>query len=280
MINETLLNATQAIAMKSGGMDWITLFGGIIGGLSTILTILIICWIEQDVVIAKLSNAFIVPLNFSRLYKKIKPHGFGLVLISQEITDRVSTKFETILEQATEKGITDILLILNTYGGWEFAMSRICSAIRHYKGRVHCYIPRYAMSAGTMIALSCHTLHIGEKSSLGGVDPQLGILFWVHSSRAWQEIIRKKGVKANDESIAMALYAKQYTKLMRETLDTLPMLHGKNSFKQYITNGDIPHSQQISVDTLKKYGIKTDGIDYPEIYKMVQKNPHCIKAKL
>ena len=36
------------------------------------------------------------------------------------------------------------------------------------------FIPQISMSAGTMIAMSCREIIMGEQSSLGPIDPQMG----------------------------------------------------------------------------------------------------------
>lgn len=209
-----------------------------------------------------------------------KTTNMGVLLLSHDIDFKAMNKVEKILVKAEKKGIKEIILILNTFGGYEFAMSRITKSITTFNGKIHCYVPKYSMSAGTFIALSCSSLHMGKKSSLGGVDTQIGNLFWVYSSRAWQEVVRKKGAKADDNSIIMSLYAKQYSKLMREQLDKLPMLKKFGNFKKFISDGNIPHSQQLDIDLLKKFGLKILPIEYDEINEIALSNPNCIKAVL
>lgn len=214
----------------------------------------------------------------SLMNKLKKKSGMEVILISDVIDEKIATKFENILERATEKGIENIILILHTLGGIEFYASRIISAIKEFPGKIHCYIPRYAMSAGTYIALACKGIYMGEKSSLGAVDPQIGILFWVHSSKAWETIIKKKGKKAKDESWAMYLYAKQYKKMMKDILGTMPLIKNNKKLKDFLIEGNIPHSQQLNMQVLKRKGLAVKEIVWPEVYKMVAKNPKGIRT--
>lgn len=66
-------------------------------------------------------------------------------------------------------------LILHTPGGGIGATEAI---VRYLKGlfgnNIRAIIPQLAMSAGTMIALSCKEILMGRQSSLGPIDPQLG----------------------------------------------------------------------------------------------------------
>jgi len=207
-----------------------------------------------------------------------KRYKMGVILFAHDVDIKACNEMEMLLRKAEEKNIKEIILILDTFGGMEFAVSRIINAIQNYKGKIYAYVPRYSMSAGSLIALSCDKLYMSKTASLGAVDPQIGILFWVHSSKAWQEIVKKKGIKANDESIAMSLYAEQYTKLIRSYLDKIKNLNGKDDFKNFMTNGDIPHAQQLGIKDLQKWDIEVKDIMPWEIMKIIGKNPKIIKA--
>lgn len=67
----------------------------------------------------------------------------------------------------------DLILILHTPGGMAEAAETIVDYLRSKFARIDAYIPTYAMSAGTMIALSCDTIVMGRQSQLGPTDPQL-----------------------------------------------------------------------------------------------------------
>jgi ClpP class serine protease len=201
-----------------------------------------------------------------------------VILLAHDIDIKASNEIERLLCKAQEKNIKEIIFILDTFGGYEFAVSRIINSIQNYPGKIYAYVPRYSMSAGSLIALACDKIYMNKTASLGSVDPQMGILFWVHSSKAWREIINKKGSKADDQSIAMGLYAEQYTKLIRSYLDKIKGLNDKPGFKDFITNGDIPHSQQLGYKELEKWGIKVKDIMPWEINHLIEKNPKAIKA--
>ena len=64
-------------------------------------------------------------------------------------------------------------LILHTPGGDIAAAESIVDYLHSIFGDdIRAIIPQMAMSAGTMIALSCPTIMMGKESSLGPVDPQ------------------------------------------------------------------------------------------------------------
>ena len=82
---------------------------------------------------------------------------------------------QTIIEgiQSTPKD-RPIDLILHTPGGMVLAAMQIARAIRAHPGKVTVYVPIYAMSGGTLLALAADEVVLGEFSVLGPVDPQLG----------------------------------------------------------------------------------------------------------
>lgn len=66
-------------------------------------------------------------------------------------------------------------IILHTPGGEINATEAIVNYLHYaFNGDIRAIIPHQAMSAGTMIALSCKTIIMGEHSSLGPIDPQVG----------------------------------------------------------------------------------------------------------
>jgi ClpP class serine protease len=67
-------------------------------------------------------------------------------------------------------------LILHTPGGLVLAAEQIVHALAEHKGKVTVFVPHYAMSGGTLIALSADELVMDPNAVLGPVDPQIGDL--------------------------------------------------------------------------------------------------------
>src|ERR1700719_2663511 len=65
-------------------------------------------------------------------------------------------------------------LVLHTPGGLVLAALQIAKAVREHKGKVTVFVPHYAMSGGTLIALAADDIVMCEHSVLGPIDPQLG----------------------------------------------------------------------------------------------------------
>ena len=66
-------------------------------------------------------------------------------------------------------------LILHTPGGNTAATESIVNYLKSVFGNnIRAFIPQIAMSAGTMIALSCKEIIMGKQSNIGPIDPQFG----------------------------------------------------------------------------------------------------------
>src|SRR6202163_3685721 len=65
-------------------------------------------------------------------------------------------------------------IVLHTPGGLVLAATQIARAIREHKGKVTVFVPHYAMSGGTLIALAADEIVMSSHAVLGPVDPQLG----------------------------------------------------------------------------------------------------------
>lgn len=89
-------------------------------------------------------------------------------------------------------------LLLHTPGGSITALEGLVDYLRlMFDKDVRAIVPQIAMSAGTMLALSCREVVMGKHSSLGPIDPQVnglpahGII--EESQRAYKEIHDSRG---------------------------------------------------------------------------------------
>jgi ClpP class serine protease len=72
----------------------------------------------------------------------------------------------------TDQGVP-LDIVLHTPGGLVLAASQIARAIRGHQAKVTVFVPHYAMSGGTLIALAADEIVLGEFSMLGPIDPQI-----------------------------------------------------------------------------------------------------------
>jgi ClpP class serine protease len=92
-------------------------------------------------------------------------------------------------------------LVLHTPGGLVLAALQIAKAVREHKGKVTVFVPHYAMSGGTLIALAADEIVMCEHSVLGPIDPQLGD----SPAASLIKVVEQKPVaKVDDRTLVMA----------------------------------------------------------------------------
>ncbi|MBV8950614.1 MAG: ATP-dependent Clp protease proteolytic subunit [Actinobacteria bacterium] len=67
-----------------------------------------------------------------------------------------------------------ISLVIHTPGGLVLAAEQIAAALAAHPAPVKVYVPHYAMSGGTLIALAADAIVMSPSAVLGPVDPQIG----------------------------------------------------------------------------------------------------------
>lgn len=156
-------------------------------------------------------------------------------------------------------------LILWTPGGEIFSAVYISRLLRQYKGKIRSFIPIYSMSGGTLLALSTDEIYMNDWSCLGATDPQIGNLFKFGSAKSWKEILRLKGKKADDQSIAFRYLGEQYTKSIRENIKQLltDKVNNKKDIEKVaklLTSGEVEHSFNFTKEVLRSKGMKIGDI--------------------
>src|SRR3954467_14626615 len=76
------------------------------------------------------------------------------------------------IEMTAEKMPID--MVLHTPGGLVLAAEQIAGALARHPADVTVYVPHYAMSGGTLIALAADRIVMAPSAVLGPVDPQIG----------------------------------------------------------------------------------------------------------
>ncbi|HYN50778.1 MAG TPA: hypothetical protein VES62_07615 [Thermoleophilaceae bacterium] len=66
-----------------------------------------------------------------------------------------------------------LVVILETAGGYMESAERMARLFRHHYRRVEFVVPDFAMSAGTVLAMSGDEIHMDYSSILGPIDPQV-----------------------------------------------------------------------------------------------------------
>src|SRR4051812_24978780 len=112
-------------------------------------------------------------------------------------------------------------LVLHTPGGLVLAATQIARAVFKHKGKVTVFVPHYAMSGGTLLALAANQIVMCEHAVLGPVDPQLGeypaasILKAAHQ-KPIAEVDDKTLILADQAEKAIAQMRREVTELLAD----------------------------------------------------------------
>ncbi len=104
------------------------------------------------------------------IHRQEKRSLFGLVVSRHIDLEDAQTIIAAIKDTPDDRPID---LVIHTPGGLVLAAMQIARAVEAHKGKVTVYVPVYAMSGGTLIALAADEIVLGEFSVLGPIDPQM-----------------------------------------------------------------------------------------------------------
>lgn len=102
-------------------------------------------------------------------------------------------------------------IIMHTPGGLLLAAEQIASALKKHPAKVTVFVPHYAMSGGTLIALAADEIVMDEHAVLGPVDPQLGQM---PAASILKVVEEKPKNEIDDQTLIMADVA---AKALRQT---------------------------------------------------------------
>ena len=105
------------------------------------------------------------------IHRQEKPSMFGIPVSSHIDLEDAQTVIAAIEETPKDMPID---FVMHTPGGLVLAAMQIARAVQAHKAKVTVYVPVYAMSGGTLIALAADEIVLGEFSVLGPIDPQMG----------------------------------------------------------------------------------------------------------
>jgi ClpP class serine protease len=161
-------------------------------------------------------------------------------------------------------------LILHTPGGLVLAAEQIAHAIQRRKANVTVFVPHYAMSGGTLIALAADEIVIDENAVLGPVDPQLG----EQAAASILKVLERKHIdRVTDRTVVLADMAEKATRQVKEVVNRLLAKRMESGQAQktaeQLTSGAWTHDYPITVEQAQDLGlpIRTEVPD--EVYRLM-----------
>ncbi len=170
-------------------------------------------------------------------------------------------------------------LILHTPGGLVLATEQIARALIRHEAKVTVFVPHYAMSGGTMLALAADEIIMDANAVLGPVDPQLGNM----AAASVLKIVEQKPIdKIDDQTLLMADLSRkaiqQVQRFVRTLLkDDVPKQkiapENVERIIEALTTGQVTHDYPITVEEATDLGLPiTVGLP-PAIYNLMELYP-------
>src|SRR5256886_4081843 len=147
-------------------------------------------------------------------------------------------------------------LVLHTPGGLVLAALQIARAIHKHKGKVTAFVPHYAMSGGTLIALAADEIVMSEYAVLGPLDPQLGEY---PAASILKAVAKKPVAEIDDKTLILADQAEKAMAQVRQSVQELLATKSPDGkaeeLARLLSEGTWTHDYPITYETAQSFGL-------------------------
>jgi ClpP class serine protease len=171
-------------------------------------------------------------------------------------------------------------LVLHTPGGLVLAATQIARAIFKHKGKVTVFVPHYAMSGGTLLALAADEIVMCEHAVLGPVDPQFGEYPAASILKAAHQ---KPIAEVDDKTLIMADQAEKAIAQMRQEVsellaDKYPSEKAKEMAK-LMTSGTWTHDYPITFERARDLELRVSSNMPENMMRLMQLYPQPMRRQ-
>ncbi len=172
-------------------------------------------------------------------------------------------------------------LVLHTPGGLVLAASQIARAIHRRPGKVTVFVPHYAMSGGTLIALAADEIVMSPHAVLGPVDPQLG----QHSAASILAVVRDKPIpEIDDQTLMWADQARKAIEQVRALVAELLTAAGEDPDKHrkladLLSEGHWTHDFPITAAAAREMGLPVSEAMPAEFMRLLALYPQPTRQR-
>ncbi|MGQ9567707.1 MAG: SDH family Clp fold serine proteinase [Anaerolineae bacterium] len=171
-------------------------------------------------------------------------------------------------------------LILHTPGGLVLAAEQIAYALCRHKAKVTVFVPHYAMSGGTMIALAADEIVMDETAVLGPVDPQLGN----YPAASILKVLEQKDInEVDDETLILADLSR---KAIAQVKRTVAAILGDRmdpeqaaALAETLASGTWTHDYPITVQEARGLGLPVSTDMPKEVYELMNLYPQTAQRR-
>jgi ClpP class serine protease len=166
-------------------------------------------------------------------------------------------------------------LIVHTPGGLVLAAGQIAHALKRHRAKVSVFVPHYAMSGGTLLAISADEIRMDEHAVLGPLDPQLG----QYPAISVLSVLDAKPIAdIDDETLILADLARKALTQVGDTV--VDLLVGNDmppeqaaDISRALAGGQWTHDYPITVDEAQNLGLRVETGLPDDVYALMELYP-------
>ena len=181
--------------------------------------------------------------------------------------------------QLTEEDIP-LDVVLHTPGGLVLAALQIARALRDRKAKVTVFVPHYAMSGGTLIALAADEIVMCRHSVLGPIDPQLD----QSPAASLVKVVEQKPIsEIDDKTLIMADVGRKAMSQVKQAARTL--LAGRISdpeaekLAEKLSGGTWTHDYPIFAKEAKELGLAVSTTMPKDVLELMTMYPQPVRQQ-
>jgi ClpP class serine protease len=164
--------------------------------------------------------------------------------------------------------------IVHTPGGLVLATEQIAFALLRHPAPVTIFVPHYAMSGGTLLALAADAIVMDPNAVLGPVDPQVGRY---PAASILAAVAEKDRNEVDDDTLILADVSRKAIDQMTETVtailnERLPKADAER-LARTLTEGRWTHDFPITVDQAQALGLDVSTDMPQEFYHLMRLFP-------
>jgi ClpP class serine protease len=171
-------------------------------------------------------------------------------------------------------------IVLHTPGGLVLAALQIARAIHEHKAKTTVFVPHYAMSGGTLIALAADEIIMSRHAVLGPIDPQLG----QSPAASLIKVVEQKPIaRIDDQTLVMAdVGRKAIAQLKQSAGDILKKrlpVEKAEALAEKLSTGTWTHDFPLFAATAKELGLPISTEMPNDVLELMKLYPQPVRAQ-
>lgn len=174
-------------------------------------------------------------------------------------------------------------LVLHTPGGLVLASEQIACALKRHEAKVTVFVPHYAMSGGTLIALAADEIVMDPNAVLGPVDPQIGTVHGQYPAASILKALEEPNPNRDDETLILGDVARKairqvYQVIFNLVRDRMPEEKAKE-LATILSEGRWAHDFPLTLEMVRGLGLPVKEGLPDETYELMDLYPQPLTQR-